>query len=159
MTVKWKSLFNKISLVFFVATILGAVVSILLVMPGKLVIGDSVAGKEPTMATVALAFVTEGTALAPPLHLMILFGLMFMLFRREDGWGVFGNIILILQGLLFTIATIGELPNPGRYPNMPGPLYVICLVIFFIIYSSVAVVAFMSLMERFRQRKRTPPSN
>lgn len=84
---------------------------------------------------------------------MILFGLLVMLFKREDGWGMFGNIILILQGLIFTIATILEFPNPGRYSNMPGSLYAICLGILLLINIGIVIVAFMSFLKRLRHRK------
>lgn len=55
MAIDWKSLFYKIAASWFVCAILGAIVSILLVMPSDIIIGESVVGDQPTKSSVALA--------------------------------------------------------------------------------------------------------
>lgn len=128
MKVNWKYLFLKVAGICFGLQIVGAIVSIIFSMPAQVVLGGAALDpQDATPALVAQELLSKGTALAPPLLLTVLFGIILFLAHRKRVLGVIGTILLILIGILFTMATTGEYTNPNRYPNMPGAIYVFLL--------------------------------
>jgi hypothetical protein len=130
MKVNWKNLFLKVAAICFALQFVGAIISIVFSMPAQVVFGGTALDpQDATPALVAQELLSKGTALAPPLFLTVLFGIMLFLASRKRVLGVIGTILLILVGFLFTMATTGEYANPNRYPNMPGAIYVFLLLL------------------------------
>ncbi len=157
MKIDWKRIFITISLVTLLFQMINAVITIVLSMPAQVIIGDSIlAPSEATPATVAKEFVLQGTALAPPLIQVIVFAIMSVLVRRTGGWSIFGTIILILQGILFTLASFGEYANPDRFALMPGYIHIVILFIFNLFTAALAVTGVLTLIT---YKKNKSPAN
>lgn len=124
----WKKGFLIASLACLFLQMAGAVISISLAMPAQVIIDHSILSpNDASQAIVAKEFILSGTALAPPGTMMIVFALFLFIASRRGVLGVAGTILLSLQGILFTFATMGEHVNPDRFPLMPGPIYTMLL--------------------------------
>jgi hypothetical protein len=53
-------------------------------------------------------FLQSGTALAPPLVVLIIFGLSALLVRRRDAWGSAGCALVALLAVLMAAGSLGE---------------------------------------------------
>jgi hypothetical protein len=62
--------------------------------------------------------VTSGTATAPPLPVLIVFGVVAWAVRRGDRWGVAARMLLIPLTLLMAVGAIGEAAAPAT-PDVP----------------------------------------
>ncbi len=61
---------------------------------------------------------TSGTATAPPLPILIVFGVVAWAVRRADRWGVAARILLIPLAVLMAVGAIGEAAAPAS-PDVP----------------------------------------
>jgi hypothetical protein len=61
---------------------------------------------------------TSGTATAPPLPMLIVFGVVAWTVRRTDRWGVAARILLIPLAVLMAVGAIGEAAAPAS-PDVP----------------------------------------
>jgi len=130
MGLSWRKYFLVAALICFTLQIVGAALSIGMALPAQATMGN--VALSPTEASPMLVlkdFFTHGTALAPPLLLMTLFGLLCLIARLKGKPGVAGTLLLIILSLLFTFATLGEYANPDRFANMPGPVYLAMLIL------------------------------
>lgn len=141
MQLNWKKYFMYASLICWALQIAGAVISIGLSMPAQATMGNlplSPADASPML--VLQDFVFNGTALAPPLTLVIIFGLLCLLASRKGAAGTVGMLLLAILGILFTFAALGEYAQPDRFPHMPGFLYIALLLINQISITAVTVL-------------------
>jgi len=53
-------------------------------------------------------FLQSGTALAPPLFILIIFGVSAALVRRRDSWGTAGCVLLLVLSILMLAGSAGE---------------------------------------------------
>jgi hypothetical protein len=63
-------------------------------------------------------FVSSGTAIAPPLVVLILFAVATALVRRTDRWGAAASIVLVLLSVLMIVGSLGEATAPPT-PDVP----------------------------------------
>jgi len=150
--INWKKYFMAASLLCFALQIAGAAISIEMSLPAQAAMGNvPLSPAEATPLLVLKDFVNHGTALAPPLMLMIVFGLLCFIAKRNGKVGMAGTLLLTILGILFTFATIGEYANPDRFANMPGPLYLAMLAIN---QASIAAVSLLGIATMAMQRVR-----
>jgi hypothetical protein len=155
MKINWNKYFIRFAAICLGLQILGAVVSIAFSMPAQVVFGGSVL--LPTNATpglVAQEFLTKGTALAPPLLLTVIFCACLYLSMRKGALRVVGIILLIIIGILFTFATSGEYINPDRFPQMPGPIFLVNLVINNIFTIGISILGIFTLISQTLQKEK-----
>lgn len=62
--------------------------------------------------------VTSGTATAPPLPVLVVFGLVAWAVRRRDRWGLAARLLLVPLALLMMVGAIGEAAAPAT-PAVP----------------------------------------
>jgi uncharacterized membrane protein YGL010W len=152
MNMNWKKYFLTASLICLALQAIGVITSIVFAMPAQVAFGDNLLSPEDaTSAIVAKEFLTQGTALAPPLMLMIVFGLLLLAARRTGRWGTVGTTLLALIGLLFTFATLGEYVNPDRFPLIAGEIYMTMLLINQASITAVTVLGVMTLVTQIRK--------
>ncbi|KRF05549.1 hypothetical protein ASG89_20705 [Paenibacillus sp. Soil766] len=156
MNMNAKKSFITASVVCLALQIIGVIISIVLAMPAQVAFGDQLLSPtDATSATVAKAFLTNGTALAPPLMLMIIFALLLLAARRIGKWGTFGTALLSLLGLLFTFATLGEYNNPDRFTLVSGNVYVTLLLVNQASITAVTVLGVLTLITQIRKGVRS----
>jgi hypothetical protein len=153
MKINWNKYFIRFAAICLGLQILGAVVSIAFSMPAQVVFGGSVLPpNDATPGLVAQEFLSKGTALAPPLLLTVIFAAFLYLALRKGALGVIGTILLIIIGILFTLATSGEYINPYRFPHMPGPIFLVNLVINNIFTTGISILGIIKLISQLLQK-------
>ncbi|WP_210479193.1 hypothetical protein [Naasia sp. SYSU D00948] len=148
--------FLSVSLLCLILQVVGALLSIALAMPAQVAFGD--APTPPSAATpglVAQEFLSKGTALAPPLAPMVAFAVFLLLATRARALGVIGTVLLVLLGILFTAATIGEYPEPDRFVGMPAAAYLALLLLNQVVVAGVVILGILRLA-RWRSAVRAP---
>jgi len=126
----WRKYFLAAALICFALQIVGAAISIGMALPAQATMGNvPLSPAEASPMLVLKDFVANGTALAPPLMLMVIFGLLIFVASRKGKLSVVGTLLLTILGILFTFATLGEYVNPDRFANMSGSLYLMMLII------------------------------
>ncbi|WP_210509199.1 hypothetical protein [Naasia sp. SYSU D00057] len=144
-----KRLFLSVALLSLVLQVVDALLSIAFALPAQVAFGDRpTAPADATPALVAEEFLTKGTALAPPLALMIAFAVFLLLASRKRIVGVIGTVLLVALSVLFTAATIGEYANPDRFPGFPGGVYLALLIVNSLVIAGVIVLGIASLVRR-----------
>ncbi|RAP73435.1 hypothetical protein [Paenibacillus montanisoli] len=156
MTMFGKKSFLTASLICLALQVIGVIISIVFAMPAQVAFGDQLLSPaDATSATVAKAFLTNGTALAPPLMLMIIFALLLVAATRSGKWGTLGTFLLSLLGLLFTLATLGEYANPERFTLVSGNVYVALLLVNQASIAAVTILGALTLITQIRKGVRS----
>ena len=75
-------------------------------------------GGQGDPANIIQAFLTSGTATAPPLPVLVVFSIVAWAVRRRDRWGLAARIALIPLALLMAIGAGGEAAAPAT-PEVP----------------------------------------
>jgi cytochrome bd-type quinol oxidase subunit 2 len=68
-------------------------------------------------------FLQSGTALAPPLVILVILGLAAVLVRRRDGWGTVGCALVAVLSVSMVVGSLGEALAKAT-PDVPRPVQV-----------------------------------
>lgn len=103
---------GNFSLGFFIYAAAAALVSILAGWPAQF-------GGAGDPQRVGAEFLTRGTAIAPPLVPLLILGGAAFLVRKGRRWRTIGAVVLLLLGVVFVIAGLGEAfaPSPATAPR------------------------------------------
>lgn len=96
--------------IFIIVTLL-AVVSLIARWPHQF-------GGSGSKADIVGDFVTSGTATAPPLFILVIFGVVGFAVARRDRWGTAALVVLLLLSVLMAVGSIGEAVAPAT-PEVP----------------------------------------
>ena len=136
----------SVSILALVAWILGAVVSIAARWPAQF-------GGRGDPGDVAAEFVIRGMALAPPLFLvMILFVVFLLLAPSRRWWGTLGVVGLCLLAVLTFVGTLGEALAPST-PDVPRALLIASGVVGGLLYAALLLSGVAELSDRRRARR------
>lgn len=106
-----KPRFLLVSTIYLAYFLIGAAISVGARWPAQF-------GGQGDPNSVAIEFVTRGTALAAPLPLVVVFGGLILLARRRDRWERIGIVGIMGLSILFLIGSIGEAFAPPT-PDVP----------------------------------------
>jgi cellobiose-specific phosphotransferase system component IIC len=85
----------------FAVTVAAAAVSVIARWPYQF-------GGHGSRAHMLSDFLKSGTALAPPLAILILLGVSAVLVRRRDAWGTVGSAVVAALSVLMVAGSLGE---------------------------------------------------
>ena len=125
-------------------SVLGAVVSVLARWPHQF----GVHGDPRHMVT---DFVSSGTALAPPLIILIVFAVAAGLVGRRDRWGTAACVVVLIVSLLMIIGALGE-ATANSTPAVPRAVQLLSGVWGTLVGTVLVALATASLQERRRAR-------
>jgi hypothetical protein len=66
-------------------------------------------------------FVTSGTATAPPLFIIVIFGVIAFAVARRDRWGTAALVFLLVLAVLMAVGSLGE-ALAAATPDVPRPV-------------------------------------
>lgn len=78
-------------------------------------------GGQGSRPNIWVDFVFSGTATAPPLFILVIFGVVAFAGARRDSWGTVALVVLVFLAVLMAVASLGEaLAVPT--PDVPRPV-------------------------------------
>lgn len=108
-------------------------------------------GGSGSKANILADFVSSGTATAPPLFALVIFGVAAFVAGRRDRWGTAALIVLLLLAVLMAVGSLGEgLAAPS--PDVPRPVQFLSGGFGALAGFALFVAAGLALWERSRQR-------
>jgi len=91
----------------------------------------------------------EGTNLSAPLAPLVILGLGLAMTRRNDRWGVVGDIVVLVVVLVMLVASVGEPWVPSQ-ADSPAFLLVLFHIALYVVGAAAAVAAARDLLARRR---------
>ena len=97
-------------------------------------------------------FVSSGTALAPPLFILVVFAVAALQVRRTDLWGSVACVVIIALSALMIVASLGE-AMAGHTPDVPRAVQVISGASGTVAGALLALLSLGSLRQRHLARR------
>lgn len=92
-------------------------------------------------------FVSNGTAVAPPLTIIIAPPVIALLAGRQDRWGLVSAIVIIPVGVLMVIGSVGE-ALASATPDVPRTVQVALSTVDAVLSASLVVLAVAVVVAR-----------
>lgn len=98
----------------FIVVLILAVISLVARWPHQF-------GSSGSRQQVLSDFVTSGTATAPPLFILVIFGVVAFAVARRDRWGAAALVVLLALAVLMAVGSMGE-ALAATTPDVPRPV-------------------------------------
>jgi len=132
--------------VIFALTVAAAAVSLMARWPYQF-------GGHGSRAHMFADFVQSGTALAPPLLILVIFGVSAVLVTRRDAWGTVGCVLILALSVLMVAGSAGEALAKAT-PDVPRAVQIFSGVFGCAAALVLAPLAVVSIRERRAGRRR-----
>lgn len=100
-------------------------------------------------------FVSSGTALAPPVFIMLGLLIVALLAGRQDRWGLVAAILMVVVGAVMVVGSLGE-ALAGTTPDVPQGVQIIGGVVDVSCSIGLTLVAVWDVSRRIRQSDAQP---
>jgi hypothetical protein len=136
--------------VIFALTVAAAAVSLMARWPYQF-------GGHGSRAHMLSGFFQSGTALAPPLFILIIFGMSALLVRRRDAWGTVACVLLLALSVLMVAGSLGE-GLAKATPDVPRTVQIFSGAFGCAAALVLAPLAVASIRERRAERRLSSPT-